>query len=191
MNEIEKFFDEKSAIWDKREIKSNEYFKEFVNKLMLKEGMRVIDLGCGTGIITTLINEVTKSFVLGMDLSSSMIELATKKNNNPEISFIHEDFYKSNYKDFDAIVCHNAYPHFMDKELFKNRALSTIKKDGLLILCHSISKDEVNSRHKSINLEISTPLKPVMEEASIYLDSFNIVMAIDDDENYILILKKK
>ena len=190
MNKIEKFFDDKSASWDKREIKSNEYFKEFVNSLMLEEGMRVIDLGCGTGIITSLINDITNSFVLGMDLSNSMIEIANKKNNNPKIRFVHEDFYKSNYKDYDAIVCHNAYPHFLDKALFKNKALCTLKKGGLLIICHSISKDEVNTRHKNLDENISSPLNEVMDEAKIYLDSFKLIKASDTKDEYILILKK-
>lgn len=55
-------------------------------KDIIKEGMNVLDLGCGTGITTKYIAELGAK-VIGVDLSPKLIEFAKENSNHPNIEY--------------------------------------------------------------------------------------------------------
>ena len=80
VNAIEQFFDEQAKTWDDIECHTDEEKKNLLNQLNLKENDKVIDIACGTGVITRLIHQYTKSNVLGIDISNNMILKAKDKS---------------------------------------------------------------------------------------------------------------
>lgn len=59
---------------------------EIVNTLPFKKGMRILEIGCGTGVMARAIaNQIGSGKVLAIDRSAKAIELA-KKNSSSEIS---------------------------------------------------------------------------------------------------------
>ena len=70
-------------------IKRNSYFYNddySYMKFLVGDGMRVLDLGCGTG---QLLNALKPSYGVGVDLSSNMVSIAQK--NYPNLDFIQGD----------------------------------------------------------------------------------------------------
>ncbi len=63
----------------------------------LKEGMRVLDAGCGSGITSSYLAELTGSrgSVTGIDSSSMRIEHAEEKYAGPNLRFVKKDIYGS------------------------------------------------------------------------------------------------
>src|SRR6266850_7396140 len=54
-------------------------FEDLLPLIRIREGMRVIDLGCGTGELTNrLANHLPKSDVVGIDASEEMLSRAEK-----------------------------------------------------------------------------------------------------------------
>ena len=82
MNEIENYFDQQASSWDKNEKHTEEEKIALLNKLNLKVGDIVLDIACGTGVISGLIHNITKSDVLGIDISQNMINIAQEKYKN-------------------------------------------------------------------------------------------------------------
>ena len=58
------------------------YEKEFLESAGLKPGQRVIDIGCGPGVITRLLSEYVgpEGRVTGIDISTDLLETARKLN---------------------------------------------------------------------------------------------------------------
>lgn len=192
MNSTKEFFDNKAEGWDKKEVRTQEFFDEFARRYFcLKPNMKVLDLGCGTGVVTNSIYKLTNASVTGLDLSTEMIKIARKKYEGLPFNFIEGDFYESKLNGYDSIICHNAYPHFADKQAFKNKCYSVLNKEGYLVICHSSSKERINSIHSDKCCIESCKLIPALEEAKLYLDLFDIVNIKDDDEAYVIALKKK
>jgi ubiquinone/menaquinone biosynthesis C-methylase UbiE len=76
---------------------------------LLKKGLRVLDVGCGTGAITRGIAEKVgeTGTVIGIDSSAHLIESAQNYHSEvPNLTFIHIDLleYEPN-KIFDLVVC--------------------------------------------------------------------------------------
>ena len=122
-NKVEEFFDNIADGWNNLD---NNY--ELINKLLLeigiKENDKILDLACGKGVITPYLFNLSKSKVIGIDISSKMINYAKKINDDKSrYEFIHGDFINYDFKDkFDVIVIFNAYPHFLNPKELSSKA---------------------------------------------------------------------
>ena len=55
-------------------------FKDLMDLIVVRKGLRVLDLGCGTGELTQMVSELLPdSQVLGIDSSSEMLRIAAEK----------------------------------------------------------------------------------------------------------------
>jgi demethylmenaquinone methyltransferase/2-methoxy-6-polyprenyl-1,4-benzoquinol methylase len=186
------FFDSKATSWDQQEIKSQEEISSFISKLPIEEGMKVLDIGCGTGIITGDLYRLSKNEVIGIDISSKMIDIARKKyKSNSNIKFECGDFLKMNRPLFDCEIIFNAYPHFLDRNALKEALFNSLVSNGIFIFAHNFSRLEINSFHKDCMLGLSRTLLPVKEESSFFEDKFEVIEAIENTNFYLIICKKK
>ncbi len=191
-NEIRKFFNESAPFWDNKEVKSQPWLSQFINEyLPLKKGMKTLDLGCGTGIISDIIYRTTETKVVAMDLSDKMIEIAKKKYDSKCIEFVVEDFYLTKKSGYDMIVCFNAYPHFVKREFFKEKAKEVLNENGYLAIIHSLSRLGLAKCHKGLTKTIARELNTVDEESNIYSNDFDIIEKIDNDDMFMLLMRKK
>lgn len=190
---MSEFFDGLSENWDKNEQSTKEDRREFLSFLDIKEGEKVLDLACGTGVITSLLEEKSKCDVVGLDIAPKMIEKAKEKErNNPYIHYYVGDFISYDFNEkFDHIVVFNAYPHFLNREAFKNKAINSLNKNGKLEIIHNISRKEIENHHKGGANPYSRGLLSPLEEAQLYLPEMNILLASEDDHSYKLVLQLK
>ena len=55
MNKIEEFFDNKASSWDSKEKITQARLNQLLDLLPITSNMKICDLGCGTGIISGLL----------------------------------------------------------------------------------------------------------------------------------------
>ncbi len=62
-------------------------FQDLMNLIVVREGINVLDLGCGTGELTQMVSDkLPRSRVLGLDSSDNMLEEASQKS-RPGLTF--------------------------------------------------------------------------------------------------------
>ena len=116
MNEsIKQFFDNLAVTYTHDDSK---LIDELLDSLFLTNSHRVLDLGCGKGIISEKLAIRSHGEVVALDLSNEMLKYAKEKIDDPRVKFVNADFYEYHDDKFDAIICFDAYPHFMDVEGF-------------------------------------------------------------------------
>jgi len=103
-----------------------EYGADVLELLDPRAGERVLDLGCGTGNLTSEINEAGAT-VVGIDSSAEMIERARERRPaieaRPEIEFRRADARTATFDEpFDAVFS-NAALHWIDEQ---DEVLSTV-----------------------------------------------------------------
>jgi SAM-dependent methyltransferase len=84
-------------------------FIEFIDGV--KEGDRVLDVGCGTGSLTFTIADTTKaSTVVGIDPSVGYVEYARAQNSHPHVAFEIGDAQNLLYDDGYFDCCASSLP---------------------------------------------------------------------------------
>ncbi len=99
------------------------------------EGMRVMDLGCGTGAGSVILSEKARE-VVGVDTSHASIEIAKKSNVPDHVSFklVVEGQLPFEENSFDVIVANNVIERvYNSKELIAKTA-RILKPGGVLVI---------------------------------------------------------
>ncbi|XP_072013647.1 uncharacterized protein [Amphiura filiformis] len=111
----------------------------FVAMLNLKSGQRVLDVGCGIGGGDFYMAKQYGADVVGMDLSTNMIEIAMERvvhNNGLKVQFEMADVTKRNYppETFDVVYSRDTILHIKDKPVLFKKFLTWLKPGGKLLI---------------------------------------------------------
>ena len=111
-----------------------------VDDLRIGRGMRVLDLGCGTGTATLEIASRLEGTgkVVGLDLSEEMLERAKQKLT--ELGYTNVEFVLRSASDlnhdeyFDHVLSTNAFHHFADKQDVFARVYKSLRPGGIFMV---------------------------------------------------------
>lgn len=97
----------------------------------------ILDIGCGSGRYSVLLAKAGPNFVLGLDISASMIKLAedlAKVNNVADIcKFENYDFLQKEFNDkFDIIIAAGIFDYTPDPKIFLLKIRSILKEKAVL-----------------------------------------------------------
>jgi 2-polyprenyl-3-methyl-5-hydroxy-6-metoxy-1,4-benzoquinol methylase len=96
---------------------------------------RILDLGCGTGVLLQYLKERGFSNLYGFDISAEQIKIAQDRGLDVEVADIF-DFLKGKGENFDVIFALDFVEHFHKNELVEIFDLvnSKLKNGGLFII---------------------------------------------------------
>jgi len=173
-----------------------------LESLGLKEGDRVLDVGCGIGGSAFYMARKYGVTVHGVDLSSNMISLAQKyqaemeENVKDKVTFelsdiTHHDFQLSS---FDVIYSRDAILHIADKNLLFGKFFKWLKPGGKVVItdyCHG-DKEKHSDPFKAYVQQRHYHLLSVPEYGRIlHRAGFNQVVAEDRSPQFIEILEQE
>jgi len=189
--EMATFFDRLAPDWDNAPLKYKT--REKLTAMMdLPSNSVIADVGCGKGVMFEHLLKTGPSKIIAIDVSGEMIRLAKKSFDDERIEYIHGDFYNTELPVLDAVVFFNSYPHFTDKILLAKKLARTIKKGGLFILAHSLSKEEINGCHTGERVStLSVPLENAEDEAGKFSDYFSTDSFFESKEMYFIRLIRR
>lgn len=186
---MKQFFDARAAGWDAHCVLPDaSSLRALFCAAGVQGGLRVLDIGCGTGVLFPALLETSPALVHGIDLSGEMAKRAREKHPDPRAHVFVEDFYTfSPDTRYDIAVSYNAYPHFTDKARFVQKLRSLLAPNGRFFVLHNGGHARINTCHSGGEAErISIPLLPCAEEAKHFEPFFRIDMQIDTEACYLL-----
>ena len=190
-NHIKDFFNKMAPTWDTHSTPQLEVLNKIVDYAQVKEGDKVIDVACGTGVMINPILSKNVSNIYAIDISPEMIKIAKEKHPSNKIKFEAGDFTQTQLSNYDNIIIHNAYPHFLEKEPLIDTIYRSLKPGGRFTIAHSFSKKRINDCHHKLDVPISVKLEPAEIEAEKFKSKFNIDTIIDTPDTYIVSGVKK
>ena len=107
-------------------------------KYALNKKIKILDAGCGTGLVGIELIKAGYSNLTGVDFSRSMINLVPKNlYKSLKLVDLNKPLqYKNNY--FDAVMCVGTFTYGHVKAHALNEFIRIIKKDGLI--CFTINE---------------------------------------------------
>jgi len=159
--------------------------------LKLKTTARVLDAGCGSGVLCRFLEEKFPSaHIHGCDLSKDSLEYAKGNTRNKNTKYFLHDISKTFYETYDCII-NRLVGHHLDKEKIKEvifnfhqslesgGQLVIIDVDGLFLNLGTLSEsllsriDQVNKAFTG-NLNISRYLPSILDSAGFKNISWKI-----------------
>ncbi len=110
----------------------HQYGEEVLNLLEVRKGMRILDLGCGNGVLTKRIAEMGADMI-GMDASKNMLEIA--RANYPELTFIQEDATTFTLDEPVDAIFSNAVFHWIEQQDDLLERVSKALKTNAYLVC--------------------------------------------------------
>ncbi len=112
--------------------------RDILDRLDLKPGQRVLDLGCGAGGISEYVSEHSRTQVTGLDYSKTAISVANRRTENKrsQLNFIEADLnnLKPEPNSYDAAISIDSIYWVNDTVDALQRIVKTLKPGGQLIL---------------------------------------------------------
>lgn len=186
------YFNNLSANWD--EVVGNDQariqkLRNVFSMINIRRGDTVMDVGCGTGVLFTMIQEKigTQGTLIAVDTSEKMIEEAKKRyadfNNIQYIIGPLEEIQLPD-KSINVILCFAVFPHIEDKLMALKKCHNFLTDDGSLYIFHLSDTKSLNEFHHNLNAPVNRDYMPVREELDEMLKKtgFTLIQYIDQPE---------
>lgn len=176
------FFDRCAPWWDDDMIRNDDILSTIVTLGGIREGIDVLDVACGTGVLfPDYLNRMVAS-VTGIDISPEMAKIAASKF--PEVNVICGDVETTDFgKQFDAVMVYNAFPHFPDPAKLIEILAGVTKPGGRLTVAHGMSRAALTDHHKRASA-VSIDLLHEQELAKLFSRWFDVDVVISTDRMY-------
>lgn len=138
--------------------------RQLLDRMDIQSGQKVIEPGCGVGRLTEILATIVgpEGKVFAFDLSPRMVERCRRRGLPPQVEVVCASATDIPLGDgeFDAVVCHNTFPHFEDKLGALREFHRVLRGNGVLWIVHSRSREWVNSLHSSVGGVLTGHLLP-------------------------------
>lgn len=197
MTAVREFFNRRADSWDEHgDARRKEVSERIVRGLGIRPGSRVLDAGCGTGLIIPWLLEAVgeDGHVTALDIAERMLVIAREKHRGPNLEYIHADIVDTPFLDgsFDEVVCHNCFPHVADKRGAAEEIFRVLKPGGRVTVCHNESREEVNALHRFIGGEVGLDLIPGIGEMEELFQAAGFAeVSVHDGEDMFLLRARK
>ena len=184
--DVIEFFDRCAPSWDAEMIKSDVKINKILDNTEVGEGMDILDVACGTGVMFPYYLQRNVASVTGIDISPEMAKIAAAKHaGESKVQVICGDVEEYAFgRKFDRIVVYNAFPHFpYPKRLIKTLA-GLLKEDGRLTIAHGMSREAIDGHHSGSASKVSNGLMSAENLKRIFDAHFDVEVVISNRHMY-------
>ena len=146
------FFDTHACQWEERNYTPEKLARvdHMIAGLALdKEGISVLDVGCGEGVLQPFLHKHAGrgTHFFALDASSAMLESVAARF--PDVQTFHARAESMPLPDasIDVLICFSAFPHFADKPAAAREFYRVLKQGGMAYVLHLDGREKLNALH--------------------------------------------
>jgi len=164
-----RYFDELAPRWDQIPALEDAPAKirRFVEKAVWSGARRILDVGCGTGILLpALLGELPEAAcIVEVDFAERMLRENARKFSSARIHRVcaAATVLPFSANSFDLVLCFGVLPHLQDIEAALSRLLVLLRPGGALCAGHLLGSRELNAFHASLSGPIVHDVLPPAE----------------------------
>ena len=123
--ELAKLYSEVSEV-------QKEHGKELIEKLSLEKNMKILDLGCGTGYLSSLLADCVgpEGKVVAIDPNRSRLEIAEKQYSKPNLVFLEANDETFPEDQYDLVFANYVLHWVENKAALLNKVYQNLKPGG-------------------------------------------------------------
>jgi SAM-dependent methyltransferase len=188
------FFDHHAPTWDQtgpNPISTLQRLNELKAKLGLRTGMDVLEVGCGTGLVTGWLAEMVRpGKVLAIDFSPEMLMKARERR--VEAEFALADICRAEplpFRQFDLVLCFNSFPHFRDQPTALRQMSRHLKPGGRVTVLHLAGSDHLNAFHHQVGGAVGHDFLPPAKHWSTMAENAGLRLTLAEDQSDLFLVQ--
>lgn len=181
------FFDSIASSWDDDQVPAEEKIRKILDYAGVTEGVEVLDVACGTGVLVPDYLERGVKKVTGVDISSEMIRIAKEKFDEENVSFLCGDIEEISVPGlYDVCMIYNAFPHFVNPASLIKCLSDKLRMGGRLTVAHSMSRKQLDSHHSGAARKVSMGLMHEDDLEKLFEAFFDVDVKVSNDQMYVV-----
>ncbi len=181
--EVIRFFDRCAPTWDAEMIRNEDAIRAILQNAGVREGVDVLDVACGTGVLFPDYFARGAASVTGVDIAPEMARRAREKFPGAQVVCGDAETYPFT-RQYDIVMVYNAFPHFPDPARLIARLAWLTKRGGRLSVAHGMSRETLSRHHAGEASRVSIDLPDEQTLAAIFAQWFDVDVAISDERMY-------
>ena len=183
--DVIEFFDRMAPRWDADMIRHDDIINKILDGAGVREGVKVLDVACGTGVLIPDYLERKVQSVTGVDIAPEMIRIASEKFPQENVRFLCGDVEEMELPEkYDCIVVYNAFPHFPEPERLVRVLSGHLAPGGRLTVAHGMSRAAIDDHHRGSASKVSCGLIHENVLAAMMRKYLRLEIKISDDRMY-------
>jgi len=187
------FFDQQAPAWDYHlQPDKQTQLKTILDKHSYAFLNPLLDLGCGSGILLSVLPEHLQFTAL--DLSFQMIGQLKKKYADRQTRLLQADAHRLPLRptQFNTIICFQSFPHFRDQEQVILEVQKTLNQKGIWIILHLMDHFQLNDLHRNAGRTVVGDVLPAANILAKQLEAnqFSILECREEKNLYLVIARK-
>lgn len=170
------YFNNLADCWETVQTTEIQKIERLISRLELNQAQKILDIGCGTGILFPLLKKLTqpRTNIFAIDSAENMIQHASLEYNG-KIKVLCGDVQFLPFPEnlFDSIIAFHVFPHINDKKQAIKECWRILKPGGQLAIIHLHGSEEINTFHASLNSVVSDHKLPSAEHLGHFLQKLN------------------
>lgn len=170
--------------------------ERFLDAVVQPGDARVLDAGCGTGILVPgLRARLPRACLVEFDFAERMLAAGRLKWPDSGLSWVCGDVACLPFAEaaFDLALCFNVLPHWEDREAVLAALLERLRAGGRLAVGHTMGSAEVTALHGQIGGPVGTDALPPAAELSQALKRLGarVLRAEESPAHYLVVAARQ
>ena len=195
-SERQAYFDAHARGWEEHGYtkERREKLQDLIGAFELKAGEKVLDVGCGEGVLVPyLLKHIgPEGFIVELDNSLEMLKGAAKKSARQiQCVWAGVEAMPLVDEDFDRVICFASFPHFASYKKALQEIHRVLKPEGTLVIAHLMSRDQIAHHHAKCSVVLGDELPSESDLRELLADTGFTLQSLTDCPGRYLALAKK
>lgn len=167
------FFDTLAPRWDELTAPSHGRMTQVLDRIPLEPGLKVLDVGCGTGrTVRYLLERLGPAGrVVALDRSRGMLDLLRRQVHDRRVEAVLADVERlpERLTGVDLVLLFDVFPHLRAPDRVLPLLASRLTPGGRLVVAHDVGREELKDIHRAQGRSVESDVLPAN---SVLVDLF-------------------